>query len=1067
VIARIIDLSIRQRWIVMILVAAFAGFGVYQYQKLAIDAVPDITNVQVQINTQAPGYSPLEVEQRVTFLVETAMSGLPHLERSRSVSAYGLSQVTVVFEEGTDIYFARQLVNERLQEVKSQLPSGVEPEMGPVSTGLGEIYLYTVTASRDARKADGTAYTPTDLRSVQDWIIRPQLRQVPGVSEVNSIGGFAKQYQVAPDPARLLSFGVTLSDLVNALSANNLNVGAGYIERNGEQYLVRVPGQLADEDGIRRAVVSTHDNIPITVGDLAEVTIGKELRTGAATQDGHETVLGTAMMLIGENSRVVSERVAARLIEINKRLPPGIVATPVYDRTILVNKTIATVQKNLIEGAVLVIAVLFLFLGNLRAALLTAAVIPLALLATFTGMVQGGVSGNLMSLGALDFGLIVDGALIIVENCILRLAQAQHEHGRLLERGERFEVVFNATREVFRPSLVSVIVIVLVNLPIFALSGVEGKMFYPMAFAVVAALVGALIFSITFVPAACALLLSGKVQEKDNIAVAFAKRIYGPLLTNVLRFRGTVVAAAIVLVLVCGFLASRMGAEFIPSLDEGDIAIETNRPVSTGIEQAVAMQLQLNRALLKLPEVETVFARNGTAEVATDLMPPGRADTYVMLKPRDKWRDPNKPKAQLISEIEDALKPVPGTTFGFTQPIQLRFNELISGVRSDVAVKIFGDDLDELVRLAAEAQKIVSRIPGAADVKTEQAAGLPLLTVEPRRTQLARYGLTVANIQDVVSAALGGKETGLIYEGDARYPLEVRLPEQLRTDPETLKRLPLTRPGGAYVPLAEVADVRFSEGPNQVSRDNGKRFIVVMANVRGRDLAGFVTEARSKLSSDLKLPPAYYVEYGGTFEQLASASARLSVLVPLSLLLILGLLIVTFGSFKDALLVFSGVPLALTGGILALLIRGIPLSITAGVGFITLCGVSVLTGVVMVSYIRDLIRDGVALEDAIFQGALTRLRPILMIGLVASLGFLPMALNTGTGAEVQRPLATVVIGGIISATLLSLFVLPALYRMFHTECGDNPSFEIGRFAEAVVQPLTRLKDGFWRLLKRN
>jgi cobalt-zinc-cadmium resistance protein CzcA len=1037
---KIIERAIRQRWLVMVAVLMFVGFGVYQYYKLPIDAVPDITNVQVQVNTSAPGYSPAEVEQRVTFLVETAMAGLPKLSYTRSISAYGLSQVTVVFEDGADLYFVRQLVNERLQSVKGQLPAGVDPEMGPISTGLGEIYQYTVKAAPGARTKEGRAYTPTDLRAIQDWTIRPLLRQVPGVSEVNSIGGFAKQYQVAPDPARLLSYKVTLSDLLSALEANNLNVGAGYIERNGEQYLVRVPGQLADEEAIRRTVITTRGNVPITVGDVAKVGIGKELRTGAATQDDHETIVGTVMMLIGENSRIVSERVDARMAEINKRLPPSVTAEPVYDRTVLVNKTISTVQKNLIEGAILVIAVLVLFLGNLRAALLSAAVIPLALFATFTGMVQGGVSGNLMSLGALDFGLIVDGALIIVENCMLRLAQAQHERGRLLASGERYEVVFHATREVFRPSLVSVVVIVLVNLPIFALSGVEGKMFHPMAFAVVAALIGALLFSITFVPAACALLLTGKIAEKDNFLVAAAKRFYEPLLQRVLAARRIVVGAAVGLVLVCGFIASRMGAEFIPNLDEGDIAIETVRPVSTGVETAVAMQLQLNRAIGKVAEVKTVFAKNGTAEVATDLMPPARADTYVMLKPRSEWPDPEKSKAKLISEIEAAAQSVPGTIFGFSQPIQLRFNELISGVRSDVALKIYGDDLDELVRLAAVGQRILADIPGAEDVKTEQASGLPLLTIEPKRTELARYGLTVANVQDTVAAAVGGKETGLIYEGDARYPLEVRLPEGMRTDTDFLKRLPVARPGGSYVPLSEVADIRSSVGPNQVSRTNGKRYIVVMANVRGRDLASFVGDASLQVSEKMKLPPGYYVEYGGTFQQLASASQRLMILVPLALALILGLLVVTFGSLKDALLVFSGVPLALTGGILALALRGIPLSITAGVGFITLCGVSVLTGVVMISYIRDLVRDGLPVQQAIVQGALTRLRPILMIGLVASLGFLPMALNTSTGAEVQRPLATVVIGGIISATILSLFVLPALYRMFHR---DVPQADAG------------------------
>ena len=1032
-ISRIINLAIHSRWMVMIAVLGFVAFGVYQYRQLPIDAVPDITNVQVQINTRAPGYSPLEVEQRVTFLVETAMAGLPRLERTRSVSAYGLSQVTVVFQDGVDPYFARQLVNERLQEAKAQLPQGVEPEMGPVSTGLGEIYLYTVDSAKNAVKPDGTDYTPTDLRAIQDWIIRPQLRQVPGVSEVNSIGGYAKQYQVAPDPIRLLSFGITLSSLIQALEANNLNVGAGYIERNGEQYLVRVPGQLGNEDAIRRAVITTVENVPITVGDVANVGVGKELRTGAATKNGHETVLGTAMMLIGENSRVVSERVAARLVEINKRLPPGITANPVYDRTVLVNKTIATVQKNLLEGALLVVAVLFLFLGNLRAAVITAAVIPLSLLATFTGMVQGGVSGNLMSLGALDFGLIVDGTLIVVENCISRLAEAQHRKGTLLTRTERFDLVFDATREVFRPSLVSVVVIVLVNLPIFALSGVEGKMFHPMAFAVVAALLGALAFSITFVPAACALFLTGKIKEGDNWLVQAAKRGYRPLLDQVLRYRIAVVAGALVFVLFCGFVATRMGAEFIPSLDEGDLAIETSRPVSTGMEQAVAMQLQLNRALLTIPEVKMVFARNGTAEVATDLMPPGKADTYVMLKPQEEWADPGKTKTQLISEIEAVAKDVPGTVVGFSQPIQLRFNELISGVRSDVALKIYGDDLSELLRLAEAAERILAQVPGAEDVKMEQAAGLPVLTVEPNRAQLGRYGISVSSLQDTVAAALGGKETGLIYEGDARYPLQVRLRESLRADEESLKHLPLSRARGGYVPLEEVASLRTAEGPNQISRENGKRFIVVMANVRGRDLAGFVHEAQGRVNERLKLPTGYYIEYGGTFEQLASASQRLSILVPLALLMILGLLIVTFGSVKDALIVFSGVPLALTGGILALLVRGIPLSITAGVGFITLCGVSVLTGVIMISHIRGLILSGEPASLAIREGAISRLRPILMIGLVASLGFLPMALNVGTGAEVQRPLATVVIGGIISATLLSLFVLPALYQIFHRD----------------------------------
>jgi heavy metal efflux system protein len=1026
---RVIRFAIQNRWLVLVLTVAFGIYGFLQYQRLPIDAVPDITNVQVQINTQAPGYSPLETEQRVTFLVETAMAGLPDLESTRSVSAYGLSQVTVIFKDGTSVYFARQLVNERLQEIKNQLPGGLNPQMGPVSTGLGEIYMYTVRAQPGARKPDGTPYTPTDLRGIQDWIIRPQLRQVPGVSEVNSIGGSAKQYQVAPDPARLLAFGVTLGELIKALEANNINVGAGYIETNGEQKLVRVPGQIADLEALRQTVVADRGHVPVTVSDVAEVGIGKELRTGAATQDNAEAVLGTALMLIGENSRTVSQRVGDRLVEINKTLPPGVQAETVYDRTLLVNKTIATVQKNLLEGALLVVAVLFVFLGNLRAALLTALVIPLSLLATLTGMVHNGVSGNLMSLGALDFGLIVDGALIIVENCVLRLSEAQHAHGGRLPRDERLEVVYKATREVFRPSLVSVLVIVLVNLPILALSGVEGKMFHPMAFAVIAALVGALVLSMTFVPAACALLLTNKIREGDNLIVAAAKRVYEPLLRAALRARWAVTGAAVVLVVVCGWLASRMGAEFIPNLDEGDVAVEAIRPPGAGVEQGVRMQLMLNGALRKLPEVKTVFARNGTAEVATDLMSPARSDTYVMLKPRGEWPDPDKPKPRLLEEMARAAESVPGTAYGFTQPIQLRFNELISGVRSDAAVKIFGDDLETLLKLAGEVQRLVEKTPGAVDVKTEQLSGLPLLTIQPRRIELARYGLTVADVQDVVSVAMGGRETGLIYEGDARYPLEVRLPERLRIDPQALARLPIARPGGMYVPLSEVAAIHSVEGPNQISRDNGKRRIVVAANVRDRDLTGFVQELQQKIEAGVKLPPGYFVQYGGTFEQLASAADRLRTVVPVSLFLIFGLLFMTFHSAKDALLVFSGVPLALTGSVLALLLSGIPLSITAGVGFITLAGVAVLTGVIMVSAIRDLIRHGAPVEEAITQGALLRLRPVLMIGLVASLGFLPMALNNGTGAEVQRPLATVVIGGILSATMLSLLVLPALYRL--------------------------------------
>jgi cobalt-zinc-cadmium resistance protein CzcA len=1021
--------SIARRWIVMFLVLAVAGFGIWNYQRLPIDAVPDITNVQVQINTSAPGYSPLEVEQRITYLVETAIAGLPNLEYTRSLSRYGLSQVTVVFDEGTDIFHARNLVNERLQQAKSQLPGGLEPTMGPIATGLGEIFQYTVHADETARQPDGQPYDATALRTLQDWVIRPQLRQVRGVTEVNTIGGYEKQFHVMPDPARLLAFGLTFEDVVEALQKNNANVGAGYIEKNGEQWLIRSPGQVADIPGLENVIVAHRDGVPITVRDVADVGLGKQLRTGAATRDGEETVLGTAVMLIGENSRTVSSAVSAKLAEINKTLPQGITADPVYDRTVLVDKTIATVQKNLLEGAILVVAVLLLMLGNVRAALLTAMVIPLSMLMLMTSMVQTRVSANLMSLGALDFGLIVDGAVIIVENCLLRLANRQHHLGRLLTLEERLHTVFAAAREVFTPSLVSVLVVVLVNLPLLALAGVEGKMFRPMALAVIMALLAALALSLTFVPAALALIMTGRIEEKDNFVVRQAKRAYAPVLEMALRFRAPSLIGAVLFVAVCGWLASRLGSEFIPNLDEGDLAVQALRIPGTSLTQSLEMQFQVERALADVPEVKTYFARVGTAEVATDPMPPNISDGYVMLKDRKDWPDPDKSKAALVEEIEKRLEAVPGNAYEISQPIQLRFNELISGVRSDLGVKVYGDDLDQLLRSGDEIARVLNSIPGAEGVKVEQVAGLPVLSVDPKRAALYRYGLNITDIQDVLAAAAGGEEAGQLFEGDQRFALVVRLPEHLRSDLATLERLPIQLPQGGYVPLGEVAALKLAPGPNQISRENGKRRLVVSANVRGRDLGGFVVEAQRRIATDIELPSGYWLAYGGTFEQLQSATQRLTLLVPMTLVLIFALLMMTFGSARDAALVFSGVPLALTGGVVALWLRDIPLSITAGVGFITLSGVAVLTGVVMVSAIRDRLADGADIDVAIREGAMMRLRPILMVALVAALGFLPMALNTSTGAEVQRPLATVVIGGIVSSTLLTLLVLPGLYRM--------------------------------------
>jgi cobalt-zinc-cadmium resistance protein CzcA len=734
-------------------------------------------------------------------------------------------------------------------------------------------------------------------------------------------------------------------------------------------------------------------------------------------------------MLVGANSRTVSGDVSAKLAEINKSLPKGVTADPVYNRTYLVNKTIATVQKNLLEGAVLVVVVLLLMLGNVRAALLTAMVIPLSMLMLMTSMVQTKVSANLMSLGALDFGLIVDGSVIIVENCILRLAERQHHVGRLLKLEERLHAVFAATREVFTPSFVSVLVVILVNLPILALTGVEGKMFQPMALAVIMALLAAVVLSLTFVPAAFALFLRGKIEEKENFIVRGAKRIYAPILDLALRLRWFVLAGSIALVVVCGLIASRMGSEFIPSLDEGDLAVQALRIPGTSLTQSLEMQFQLERALKDVPEVKTYFSRVGTAEVATDPMPPNISDGYVMLKDRKDWPNPSKPKAQLSEEIEQRLESIPGNAFEISQPIQLRFNELISGVRSDLGIKVYGDDLDKLLATGNAIAKVLNTIPGAEGVKVEQIAGLPVLSVEANRAALYRYGLNVTDVQDTLAAATGGEEAGQLFEGDRRFALVVRLPERLRSDLKALERLPVRLANGGYVPLGEVATLKMAPGPNQISRENGKRRLVVSANVRSRDLGGFVTEARAKVEREVKVPTGYWLAYGGTFEQLQSATQRLTLLVPITLLMIFALLMMTFGSAKDAALVFSGVPLALTGGVIALWLRGIPLSITAGVGFITLSGVAVLTGVVLVSAIRDELARGADIDTAIRNGAMLRLRPILMVALVAALGFLPMALNTGTGAEVQRPLATVVIGGIASATLLTLLLLPGLYRM--------------------------------------
>jgi len=919
---RIIRFAIDQRWLVLLAVLGMAALGVFSYQKLPIDAVPDITNVQVQINTEAPGYSPLESEQRVTFPIETAMAGLPKLEQTRSISRYGLSQVTVVFKEGTDLYFARQLVSERIQEARGRLPAGLTPSLGPISTGLGEIYMWTVEAEPGARKPNGGEYTPMDLREIQDWIIKPQLRTVPGVTEINTIGGYAKEFQVAPWPDKLVAHGLTIADLVTALERNNANVGAGYIERRGEQYLIRAPGQVGSIGDIQNVVVATAKGVPVRIRDVADVILGKELRTGAATENGQEVVLGTVFMLIGENSRNVSTAVDQRLKAINKSLPKGVIAKTVYDRTVLVDKAIATVKKNLLEGALLVIAILFLFLGNIRAAIITALVIPLAMLFTFTGMVSNKVSANLMSLGALDFGIIIDGAVVIVENCIRRLSHAQAAAGRPLTRNERFHEVFSAAKESRRALMFGQLIIMVVYLPIFALTGVEGKMFHPMAFTVVIALLGAMILSVTFIPAAVALFIGSKVSETESRLMLWAKHGYAPTFDWVMDRKPLVLTAAAACVLLSGLLVTRMGSEFVPNLDEGDVALHALRIPGTSLTQAIGMQIQLEKTIKEFPEVDAVFAKLGTAEIATDPMPPNVADNFVMLKPRDQWPDPKRTKADLVAAMQAAVAKVPGNNYEFTQPIQMRFNELISGVRSDVAVKVFGDDMDQMNESAERISQVLEGIAGAADVKVEQTTGLPMLTIKIDRERTARLGLNVADVQDSVSAALGGQEAGRVFEGDRQFDILVRLPDILRSDIEAIERLPVRLPATegssarGFVRLSDVAAIVSAPGPNQISREDGKRRVVVTANVRGRDIGSFVAEAQTKLAQQVEIPSGYWTQWGGTFEQLQSASKRLQIVVPVALLLVFTLLFVMFGNAKDGLLVFTGIPFALTGGVL-------------------------------------------------------------------------------------------------------------------------------------------------------
>ena len=1051
-IGRIVTFSVERRWLVLLVTLIAAVIGAWALSRLPIDAVPDITNNQVQVNIRAPALSPEQVEKQVAFPIETALAGVPGLEHTRSLSRNGFTQVTAVFTESTDIYFARAQVAERLRGAEESLPAGVTPEMGPIATGLGEVYMWTVHLAhrKDDRHApgepgiqpDGSYITPegerlvgasdqaTYLRTVQDWIVAPLLKNTPGLAGIDAIGGHVKQYQVAPDVQRLAALKLSLGDLATALEENNSAVGAGVIDRNGEGLTVRSDARLRNAADLARTVITTREGVPILLNQVATVRTGQALRMGSASENGREVVVGTAVMRIGENSRAVASAVARRLEEINASLPTDIIVEPVLDRTALVHATIGTVAKNLSEGALLVIVVLFALLGNFRAALIAALVIPVTMLLTSFGMLRGGVSANLMSLGALDFGLIVDGAVIIVENALRRIAGHQHDRGRPLTPDERLCAVTAAAREMIRPSVYGQAIIILVYVPLLTLDGVEGKTFTPMAMTVILALAFAFILSLTFVPAMLALLLSKPVEEKEGRIMSWLNARYQPGLETAMRRPGRTIGIGIAafLAAIAGF--SMLGQEFLPQLDEGDILVQAVRVPGTSVDQSQAMQFEVERAIAREPEVRFVFSKTGTAELASDPMPPNATDTFVILKPRAQWPDPRLPKAELVERLEQRLSMLPGNAYEITQPIQMRFNELIAGVRGDIAVKVFGDDADQMSGTADRIAAVLRRTKGATDVRVEQTEGLPILDVQPDRDAMARLGISARALQDILAAAVGGRDAGVIFEGDRRFAVTIRLGEEARSNVETLGQLPVPTPSGAFVPLASVARIALVDGPNQISRENGKRRVVVQANVRGRDVSSVVADVRAGIAREVRLPAGTYLQWGGQFENLASARDRLLLVVPACFALIVLLLYGALGSVRDAAIVFTGIPLALVGGVLALALRGMPFSISAAAGFIALSGIAVLNGLVMVTSIQDLVARGVDRAKAAQAGALARLRPVVMTALVASLGFMPMALATGAGAEVQKPLATVVIGGLVSATLLTLFLLPTLYARF-------------------------------------
>lgn len=1062
----IVQWATQNRYLVCFLTLIVVVLGISSLKHLPIDAVPDITNNQVQINTMVSGFSPFEMEKQVTFPIETALSGIPGLEYTRSLSRNGFSQVTAVFNDNVDIYFARQQVNEKLTAVKDNLPPNTDPKMGAVSTGLGEIYMWTIQYADPASRKitdgspgfqlDGSYLTPEGqllktevektgyLRTIQDWIIKPQLRTIPGVAGIDSIGGYVKQYHVQPDPYKLIALGLSFPEVQDVLEKNNHSLGAGYIERNGESLTVRADGRTETIEQIQNIVVASPKGTPIYIKDIASVEIGKELRTGSGSENGHDAVVGTALMLIGANSRTVADAVDTKFKEIIKALPPGVKTQTVLNRTKLVDATINTVSKNLAEGALLVIVILFLMLKNIRAALITASVIPITMLMTSIGMLGTHTSANLMSLGALDFGLLVDGAVIIIENFLRRVSEKAHSLKRSLTLQERLKEVVDSTKEMSRPTLYGQAILILVYIPLLTFSGVEGKMFKPMAITVILALGCAFILSITFIPAMAALFIKGSHKENQGYFLRFASLTYEKCLDLALRVPKTLLFLSISAFIFSLFIFTKLGQEFVPTLDEKDLAMHAMRIPSTSLTQSQSMQFEVEKTVHSFKEVAFVFSKTGTAEMAADPMPPNVSDTFIIFKPRMEWPSPDLKKEDLIKRIEKAVHQVIGNNYEFTQPIQMRFNELIAGVRSDVAVKVNGDNFEIMNKLANKIAGILKTIPGAADVKVEQTTGLPVLDFKLNRDYMARLGLNVSEVLNVISIAIGGREAGVVFEGDRRFDIILKLPEQFRQNLEMIQNIPifLKKPLNEInqisgvpkqkmvsIPLKEVAEMVIADGPNQISRENGKRRVVVQSNVRGSDIATFVGRAEKAINKTIKIPAGYWLEWGGQFKNLIKAKEKLYWVVPGCFLMIFMLLFAAINSVKGALFIFTAVPLALTGGILSLWLRGIPFSISAAVGFIALSGIAVLNGLVMVTTINERLKNQ-SLDRAIKGGALTRLRPVLMTALVASLGFIPMAISTGTGAEVQKPLATVVIGGLITSTLLTMLIIPTLYKVF-------------------------------------